>query len=506
MSKHAVSSAGAPGKIVRPIGYRLALASLLVGLVCALVITALQVQSRYLEGRNELLQQFDELERTRLGSLQEALWHVDLRSAETQIAGIAAMDGVAEAVLTTTQGERIARGQLEQPALAERQFQLNQKIERGGQTEQIALGVLQVKLSDKELLARLYQESLRILLSVSLVLAATSIILNLLFRRWVTRHLQRMADYARTMNLAAVERPLVLQRSGQGDELAAVVQAINQMRERLGELLQVEREQARQLAGHRDQLEQQVEQRTAELQQQSQQLARQADELRGQNRDLESYAHTVAHDLKIPLTTVIGLAGLLREMRQSMPEQQVADALTTIHRTSLKMAQIIDALLTLASLRSDRPLAPQLLHSRQIVDECINRLQPMIEQSGAELEVAKHWPAALGRADWVEAVWTNYLSNAIKYGGMPAKIELGATRQDDGQIRFYVRDHGPGIEHQDYARLFQPFSRLQPGTVEGHGIGLSIVARIIAKLDGQVGAEPAPGGGSLFWFSLPAEG
>ena len=90
MSKHAVSSAGAPGKIVRPIGYRLALASLLVGLVCALVITALQVQSRYLEGRNELLQQFDELERTRLGSLQEALWHVDLRSAETQIAGIAA--------------------------------------------------------------------------------------------------------------------------------------------------------------------------------------------------------------------------------------------------------------------------------------------------------------------------------------------------------------------------------------------------------------------------------
>lgn len=110
---------------------------------------------------------------------------------------------------------------------------------------------------------------------------------------------------------------------------------------------------------------------------------------------------------------------------------------------------------------------------------------------------------ALGYTHWVEAVWVNYISNALKYGGSTPIIELGANEQN-GMVRFWVRDQGPGIAPAEQRRLFVPFTRLrQVKHVEGHGLGLSIVQRIVTKLGGTVGVESAPGKGSLFYFTLP---
>ena len=71
-------------------------------------------------------------------------------------------------------------------------------------------------------------------------------------------------------------------------------------------------------------------------------------------------------------------------------------------------------------------------------------------------------------------------------------------------IRFWVRDNGPGLTPEEQARLFAPFERLHRGRAEGHGLGLSIVRRIVEKLGGQAGVESEPGQGSLFFFTLPA--
>jgi len=128
---------------------------------------------------------------------------------------------------------------------------------------------------------------------------------------------------------------------------------------------------------------------------------------------------------------------------------------------------------------------------------------------------------ALGRAGWVEEVWVNYLSNAIKYSGQPPTVHVGYGTHDLGlpksqqtkseiqnresQITFWVRDNGPGLTAEEKAQLFAPFERLHQVRVEGHGLGLSIVRRIIEKLGGQVGVESKPGAGSLFFFTLPAD-
>ena len=95
------------------------------------------------------------------------------------------------------------------------------------------------------------------------------------------------------------------------------------------------------------------------------------------------------------------------------------------------------------------------------------------------------------------------MSNALKYGGQPPRVELGATEQEDGTVRFWVRDNGHGLTPEEQARLFTPFTRLDQVSAKGHGLGLSIVRRIVEKMGGQVGVESQVGQGSTFVFTLP---
>jgi len=146
------------------------------------------------------------------------------------------------------------------------------------------------------------------------------------------------------------------------------------------------------------------------------------------------------------------------------------------------------------------------LDMASVVAEAQQRLAYMIEEYQAEITLPETWPVALGYGPWVEGVWVNYLSNAIKYGGQPPRVELGATVQADGAVRFWVRDNGPGLTPEEQARLFIPFMQLNQDRTNGHGLGLSIVQRIVKKLGGQVGVESEVGRGSVFSFTLPGMG
>jgi two-component system, sensor histidine kinase and response regulator len=180
-----------------------------------------------------------------------------------------------------------------------------------------------------------------------------------------------------------------------------------------------------------------------------------------------------------------------------------------------KMSSIIDDLLLLAETRSAE-VDRKPLDMVSIVSEAQQRLADVAEQSHAEIVLldVSTWPVALGYAPWVEEVWANYLSNALKYGGQPPCIELGAAPlpnppplagegEGGGRVRFWVRDNGAGLTPEDQARLFTPFTRLDQVRVKGHGLGLSIVRRIVEKLGGQVGVESQVGQGSTFSFTLP---
>jgi signal transduction histidine kinase len=168
------------------------------------------------------------------------------------------------------------------------------------------------------------------------------------------------------------------------------------------------------------------------------------------------------------------------------------------------MNNIIDELLLMAGLRKAE-VELDHLDMASVVDEALGRLAYTIEERQAQIALPESWPLALGCGPWVEEVWGNYLSNALKYGGRPPRVELGGEEQADGMVRFWVRDNGPGLTPEEQERLFKSFERLDRMRAKGHGLGLSIVWRIVEKLGGEVGVESEVGRGSVFWFTLRGE-
>jgi len=225
-------------------------------------------------------------------------------------------------------------------------------------------------------------------------------------------------------------------------------------------------------------------------------------DLRLRNRDLDAFAHTVAHDLKGPLSNIYGYARLLEQNLPEGVDAIVTDSADAIAQSAYRMHTSIDALLLLASLH-DIEICPEALDMAEVVDGALERLAFTIKEVGAEIILPGDWPEALGYGPWVDEVWTNYISNGLKYGGKPPRLELGGYVTADRVVRFWVRDNGAGLTQEEQAQLFQPFKRLSQVEAEGHGLGLSIARRIIERLDGVVGVESVPGEGATFYFELP---
>ena len=226
-------------------------------------------------------------------------------------------------------------------------------------------------------------------------------------------------------------------------------------------------------------------------------------ELQTRNEELGAFAHSVAHNLKNPLGALTGIADILvSEYTTDIPDD-LQISLEAIARSGRKATNVVEELLVLASVnKRDVELTP--LDMGEIVEEVQERLIDMIKDKKAEVSLPKDWPVALGHAPWIEEVWINYVGNAIKYGGQPPRIELGATQQPGGTVRFWVKDNGLGLTPAEQDKLFTPFTRLSDARAEGHGLGLSIVRSIVEKLGGTVEVESdgIPGQGSVFSFVL----
>ncbi len=232
-------------------------------------------------------------------------------------------------------------------------------------------------------------------------------------------------------------------------------------------------------------------------------------ELEAGNEYLDAFAHTVAHDLKGPLATILGYAEMLNLYLNQWTLEQMQEHLDDLAQTARRMVQIIDALLLFSRVHRQQNLALDCIDMADVVAESLDRVSVIVMEKGARVVMPPAWPAVLGHGLWIVEVWVNYLTNALKYGGSPPVIELGYDWNSSGVgqesfVRFWVRDGGSGLTESEIRMLFVPFTRLHDSEAPGHGLGLSIVRRIVEQLGGQVGVESAPGDGSTFWFTLMA--
>ncbi|MBN1965615.1 MAG: PAS domain S-box protein [Anaerolineae bacterium] len=218
--------------------------------------------------------------------------------------------------------------------------------------------------------------------------------------------------------------------------------------------------------------------------------------------ELDAFDRMVAHDLTNPLAIILGYSTLLAEEMDDMPPDQVRECLRTVATTTDNTIRLVEELLLFAAVRKRDEVELGPLDMETITHEACERLSRQLADSETDLVMPESWPVAVGYGPWITEVWTNYISNAIKYGGAPPRVELGATVEDGG-VRFWVRDNGPGLTEKEQAQLFQEFTRLHTHRGKGYGLGLSIARRIVERLGGEVAIDSAPGQGSTFSFRLP---
>jgi two-component system, sensor histidine kinase and response regulator len=217
--------------------------------------------------------------------------------------------------------------------------------------------------------------------------------------------------------------------------------------------------------------------------------------------ELDAFARMVAHDIKSTLVAINGFTDILLNEHDQLSPEMRSQYLEAIQGATGKTMSIVNELLLLARIGQTEVLF-EPVNMAAVVEQACQRVAPAVSEQEAEIVLPDEWPSAAGYEPWLEEVWYNYLSNGLKYGGRPPRLELGADRQADGRIRFWLRDNGPGIRTEDQDGLFVEFFQLAGTRSKGYGLGLSIVRRIIERLGGEVGVNSQVGKGSEFYFIL----
>jgi PAS domain S-box-containing protein len=219
--------------------------------------------------------------------------------------------------------------------------------------------------------------------------------------------------------------------------------------------------------------------------------------------DLDSFSHTVAHDLKNNLGIIVSASNMITSGIDELSRDDLLEITEMIKASATQTIHITRELLTLASVRQEEVKTSEV-NLKSVVASSLGRLRLMIQEKEATVILPDAWPTVIGYEAWLEEVLINYISNGIKYGGTPPEITLGSNVLPDNRVKFWVKDNGKGLSENDISLLFNKFTRLDTLRAEGHGLGLSIVRRIIEKLNGEVGVESenVPGKGSSFYFIL----
>jgi PAS domain S-box-containing protein len=234
-------------------------------------------------------------------------------------------------------------------------------------------------------------------------------------------------------------------------------------------------------------------------------VAQRTRELTRANEELEAFAYSVSHDLRAPLRAIDGFSRLLLERHGDGMDQAGRDQLGRIRAATVRMGELIDALLKMSRLsRGEMRRTP--LDLSRMGNEILAELAQGSphRQVSVSVQPGMH---ATGDAALVHNLLLNLLGNAWKFTSRTghARIEFGQERAGPEPV-FFVRDNGAGFDQQYVDKLFRPFQRLHgQGDFAGHGIGLASVKRIVERHGGTISAEGSEGGGACFRFTLPDE-
>ncbi|MCK5876615.1 MAG: response regulator [Candidatus Marithrix sp.] len=240
------------------------------------------------------------------------------------------------------------------------------------------------------------------------------------------------------------------------------------------------------------------------LEQQKLAIEQKNKELQVQNMELNTFAKIVVNDLKKPLVRQASFTNILKK---EITNKESLNFLQEVEQSRHDMVGVVDDMVLLINIRTQEVVveAPDMV---SVVAGVRHKLTALVNESNGTIISPPSWPIVWGYSPWIATVWEIYITNAIRYGGKPPKIELGFN-YDEEQIQFWVKDNGRGFSSEQQKQLFAPMSditKIETTHGKGYGLKLSIVRLIVEKCGGKVGLKSKTGRGSTFYFTLPAIG
>ena len=224
-------------------------------------------------------------------------------------------------------------------------------------------------------------------------------------------------------------------------------------------------------------------------------------QLKLKNQELDRFAIRVSHDLKTPLITVAGFLGYLEQDIKSGNHERAEKDLTQINEAAKKMGKFVDELLDLSRVgRIINP--PKDVPFDEIVQDALQAADGLLKAKKVQVETAAIFPFVHVDRLRVVQVMQNLITNAVKFmGDQPQPVIQIGFEEIDGEHIFSVKDNGIGIAVEYHERIFELFNKLNPD-IDGTGIGLGLVRKIIEVHNGKIWVESVPGNGSTFKFTL----
>ena len=319
-------------------------------------------------------------------------------------------------------------------------------------------------------------------------IAITILSITFFLSSWLSKALSKpiiqLSDFAKKVGLGDLTQRITLDSR---DEIGQLANSFNKMTVDL-----------KKITASRDDLNKEIVQRQR-IEKERKKLI---DELEAKNAELERFTYTVSHDLKSPLITIRGFLGLLDKYAISGDFVRMRADMKRIFNATETMHALLDDLLELS--RIGRLVNPsENVSFSKLVHEVVGRLKIRIKDLGIHVKINPDLPVAFGDHQRLLEVFQNLIENAMKFMGdqQEPRIEIGAKKSGSETI-CYVRDNGIGIDAKHHDKIFDIFSRLD-ADIEGTGVGLAIVKRIIELHGGRVWAESEGAGkGSTFCFVI----
>jgi signal transduction histidine kinase len=356
--------------------------------------------------------------------------------------------------------------------------------------------------ADYELWQRLL-DYLGILGAVMALSLLAALLMSIWLQRAVTRPILMVAGVARNV-MEKRDFSLRVTKTTE-DEIGVLVDAFNAMLAEVGrraEALESSNRQLEHEMAERRRTDDALRQLNADLEQR---VADRTEALAAANKELEGFSYSVSHDLRAPLRAVIGFSKMLLEDHGEQLDAEARRKVDVIKEDAEHMGRLIDDLLAFSRL-GRKTIQLTEVNMTELAQSVYDNLSRQTPDQHAEFRLGK-LPAASGDRALLGQVWTNLISNAMKFSSKRdgALIEVSAVSNEQEYI-YFVRDNGAGFDPRYQAKLFGVFQRLHDASeFPGTGVGLALIQRIVVRHRGRVWAEGKPGEGATFYFTLPRE-